>query len=299
VVVTGKGGVGRTTVAAALGVLAARGGKRTVVCEVAEQERLAALFGIAGVGHEERELAPGLHGVSVQPERAKQEWLRYQLKSEKLAGVLGGSRLFQYLTAAAPGLSELVTIGKVWDLAQLERRTDGSVFDLAIVDAPPTGHGLAMLRAPGTYASVARVGPISRQARIIDTFLRDRDSTAVLVVALPEEMPVNETIEFERRLTDELSMAVDRVVVNGVYPQRFTGDDARRLRSLDGRGSPAATAALRAALAEHERARGQRSQLRRLRRHVAAPVATLPYLFEPQLGRSEVLRLANELERRL
>ena len=298
-VVTGKGGVGRTTVAAALGVLAARQGKRTVVCEVAEQERLAALFGITGVGHGERELAPGLHAVSVQPERAKEEWLRYQLKSGMLAGVLGGSRLFQYLTAAAPGLSELVTIGKVWDLAQLERRTGGAVFDLAIVDAPPTGHGLAMLRAPATYASVARVGPISRQARIIDSFLRDRDSTGVLVVALPEEMPVNETIDFERRLANELGMAVDRVVVNGVYPQRFNGDEARRLRSLDGRGSPAANAALRAALAEHERARGQRSQLRRLRRHVRAPVATLPYLFEPQLGRRQVERLANELERSL
>ena len=179
--VTGKGGVGRTTIAAALGVLAARRGKRTVVCEVAEQERLAALFGIAGVGHEERELAPGLHAVSVQPERAKEEWLQYQLKSETLAGVLGGSRLFQYLTAAAPGLSELVTIGKVWDLAQLERRTGGSVFDLTIVDSPPTGHGLAMLRAPATYATVARVGPISRQARIIDAFLRDHGSTGVLV----------------------------------------------------------------------------------------------------------------------
>jgi anion-transporting ArsA/GET3 family ATPase len=299
VVVTGKGGVGRTTVAAALGVLAARQGKRTVVCEVAEQERLAALFGITGVGHGERELAPGLHAVSVQPERAKEEWLRYQLKSGMLAGVLGGSRLFQYLTAAAPGLSELVTIGKVWDLAQLERRTGGAVFDLAIVDAPPTGHGLAMLRAPATYASVARVGPISRQARIIDSFLRDRDSTGVLVVALPEEMPVNETIDFERRLADELTMAVDHVVVNGVYPRRFDGDEARRLRSLEGRGSPAANAALRAALAVHERARGQRSQLRRLRRHVRAPVATLPYLFEPQLGRRQVERLANELERSL
>jgi anion-transporting ArsA/GET3 family ATPase len=235
----------------------------------------------------------------VQPERAKEEWLRYQLKSGMLAGVLGGSRLFQYLTAAAPGLSELVTIGKVWDLAQLERRTGGAVFDLAIVDAPPTGHGLAMLRAPATYASVARVGPISRQARIIDSFLRDRDSTGVLVVALPEEMPVNETIDFERRLADELTMAVDHVVVNGVYPRRFDGDEARLLRSLDGRGSPAANAALRAALAEHERARGQRSQLRRLRRHVRAPVATLPYLFEPQLGRRQVERLANELERSL
>jgi anion-transporting ArsA/GET3 family ATPase len=299
VVVTGKGGVGRTTVAAALGVLAAHRGKRTVVCEVAEQERLAALFGIAGVGHEERELAPGLHAVSVQPERAKKEWLRYQLKSATLAGVLGGSRLFQYLTAAAPGLSELVTIGKVWDLAQLERRTGGAVFDLAIVDAPPTGHGLAMLRAPATYATVARVGPIRRQAQIIDGFLRDRDSTGVLVVALPEEMPVNETIEFEGRLADELAMVVEHIVVNGVYPQRFSSDEARRLRSLDGRGAPAASEALSAALAEHERARGQRSQLRRLRRRVRAPVATLPYLFERELGRVEVERLANELDRKL
>jgi anion-transporting ArsA/GET3 family ATPase len=299
VVVTGKGGVGKTTVAAALGLLAARRGKRTVVCEVAEQERLAGLFGIADVGHEERELVPGLHGVSVQPKRAKEEWLRHQLKSATLAGVLGGSRMFQYLTAAAPGLSELVTIGKVWDLAQIERRTGGAVFDLAIVDAPSTGHGLAMLRAPGTYASVARVGPISRQAGIIDSFLRDPASTGVLMVALPEEMPVSEAIEFERRLRDELGMAVEHVVVNAVYPHRFGAGEAERLRSLDGRASPPARAALRAALAEYERARGQRSQLRRLRRHVKAPVATLPYLFEPELGLEEVERLANELERRL
>jgi anion-transporting ArsA/GET3 family ATPase len=299
VVVTGKGGVGKTTVAAALGLLAARRGKRTVVCEVAEQERLAALFGTADVGHSELELMPRLHAVSVQPERAKEEWLRRQLKSATLAGVLGGSRLFQYLTAAAPGLSELVTIGKVWDLAQLERRTAGSVFDLAIVDAPSTGHGLAMLRAPQTYATVARVGPISRQARIIDSFLRDRESTGVVVVALPEEMPVTETIEIERRLGDELGMAVDRVVVNGMYPRRFGAGDAARLRSLDGRGSPSASAALRAALAEHERARGQRSQLDRLRRRIEAPVATLPYLFEPELRREHLERLANELERRL
>ena len=152
---TGKGGVGKTTVAAALGLAAARRGMRTVLCEVAEQERLAAMFGASEVGHSELELAPGLFAVSVDPERAKEEWLGYQLKSETLAGVLGGNRLFQYLTAAAPGLSELVTIGKVWDLAQLERRTGGSVFDLAIVDAPATGHGLAMLRAPRTFAGVA------------------------------------------------------------------------------------------------------------------------------------------------
>jgi anion-transporting ArsA/GET3 family ATPase len=294
VVVIGKGGVGKTTVAAALGLIAARSGKRTVICEVAEQERLAGLFGVDASGHDERELAPDLHSVSVDPELAKEEWLRYQLKSGTLAGVLGGSSVFRYLSAAAPGLSELVTIGKVWDLAQLERRTGGSVFDLAIVDAPATGHGIAMLRAPSTYASVARVGPIRRQALQIDRFLRDRKRTGVVVVALPEEMPVNETLELERRIGDELGMGIDRVLVNALYPERFTGPEAKRLHAVDSRDG-----AVRAALAEHERVRGQRSQLRRLRRGLDAPVATLPFLFEPELGLEQLDELARRLERAL
>jgi anion-transporting ArsA/GET3 family ATPase len=299
VVVTGKGGVGKTTVAAALGLVAARAGRRTVICEVAEQERLAGLFGVDASGHEERELTPGLHAVSVDPERAKEEWLRYQLKSSTLAGVLGGSSAFRYLSAAAPGLSELVTIGKIWDLAQLERRTGGSVFDLAIVDAPATGHGVAMLRAPSTYASVARVGPIRRQALAIDKFLRDRRRTGVVVVALPEEMPVNETLELERRLAGEMDMAIDTAVVNGLYPERFSAADARSLRAADGGASAAAGAAIAAALAEHERVRGQRSQLRRLRRGLAAPVATLPFLFEPELALEQLEELGRRLERAL
>jgi len=96
--------------------------------------------------------------VSIDPERAKSDWLRHQLKSGALAGLLGHSRIFQYLTAAAPGLSELVTMGAVWDLAQLERRLGGSTYDLAIVDAPATGHGIALLRSPKTFADIARGG---------------------------------------------------------------------------------------------------------------------------------------------
>jgi anion-transporting ArsA/GET3 family ATPase len=297
VVVTGKGGVGKTTVAAALGLVAAHAGKRTVICEVAEQERLAGLFGVDASGHEERELAPNLHSLSVDPELAKEEWLRYQLKSGTLAGVLGGSSIFRYLSAAAPGLSELVTIGKVWDLAQLERRTGGSVFDLAIVDAPATGHGIAMLRAPSTYASVARVGPIRRQALQIDGFLRDQARTGVMVVALAEEMPVNETLDLEHRLREEMGMAIDRVVVNALYPQRFTGAEAKRLRAAA--SAERALPALGAALAEHERVGGQRAQLRRLRRGLDAPVATLPFLFDPELGVDQFGQLADRLERAL
>ena len=287
---TGKGGVGKTTVAAALGLAAARRGKRVVLCEVAEQERLG---GMVGGDPDER-----VHHVSVDPERAKQEWLRYQLKSRTLAGVLGGSTMFQYLTAAAPGLTELVTMGKVWDLAQIEPRTGGPAFDLAIVDAPASGHGLAMLRAPSTYASIARVGPVGRHAERIDSFIRDAAHTGVLTVALPEEMPVNETVEFERALRRELGIAIDAIVVNAVHPARFRRGEIERLRGVKG-DTPVTQAALSAALSEHKRARAEHAQVRRLRRAATASVATLPRIFEPELGREELERLSAELERRL
>jgi anion-transporting ArsA/GET3 family ATPase len=285
VLVTGKGGVGKTTVAAALGLIAARSGKRVVLCEVAKQTRLT-------------QLVPELTTVSVDPELAKREWLRYQLKSRTLAAALGGSTIFQYLTAAAPGLTELVTIGKVWDLAQLEPRAGGRSFDLAIVDAPATGHGLAMLRAPSTYASVARVGPVGRHAQRIDAFLRDTAQTGVLTVALPEEMPVNETAEFERALRRELDMTVDTIVVNALHPSRFKAAEARRLEEASS-GGALAEAAIDAALSEHRRAHGEHLQVRRLRRAATAPVVTLPRVFEPELGREHLERLSVELERRL
>jgi anion-transporting ArsA/GET3 family ATPase len=289
VLVTGKGGVGKTTVAAALGLAAARRGKRVVVCEVAEQKRLSGVL---------ERLPEGLHHESVDPEQAKEEWLRYQLKSRTLAAVLGGSGLFQYLTAAAPGLSELVTMGKVWDLAQLEPRAGGPGYDIAIVDAPATGHGLALLRAPSTYASIARVGPVGRHAERIDSFVRDPAQTGVLTVALPEEMPVNETVEFERALHRELDMTVDQIVVNAVHPARFRAAEVRALEAAAGKGGPAA-AAVAAALSEHRRARTERAQVGRLRRAAHAPVATLPRVLEPELRREDVERLSVELERTL
>jgi anion-transporting ArsA/GET3 family ATPase len=299
VVVTGKGGTGKTTVAAALGLVAARHGKRVVICEVARQERLAAMFGAEELGHTERELAPGVFGISIDPERAKEEWLRHQLHSGALAGMLGHSRLFQYLTAAAPGLTELVTMGMVWDLAQLERRLGGTTYDLAIVDAPATGHGVALLRAPKTYADIAKVGPIRRQGMRIHDFVSDPELTGVVAVALPEEMPVNETIDLGQRLREQMGMTIDAIVVNGVYPERFTKAEAERMTSVDGTGAAGSRAALRAALSEHKRSRAQRSELGRLRRAVDTPVATLPYLFDPDLGAEQLESLSRELERRL
>jgi anion-transporting ArsA/GET3 family ATPase len=301
VFVTGKGGVGKTTVSGALALAAARTGLRTIVCEVAQQERLARAFGRPGGGFDEVELAERLHAISIDPQRSLEEWVRFQLPSQTLASLLNRNRMFQYLSAAAPGLRELVTIGKIWELAQLERKTPRAApYDLVIVDAPATGHGLGMLRAPRTFRDIARVGPIRHQANKIHTFIVDPARTAVIVVALPEEMPVNETLDFRRALADELGMGLEAVVVNGVYPERFSAAEAERIAALDGRAGPAAlSAAARAALSEHHRSRAQRSQLRRLRRSAGAPVATLPFMFDSELGLEQLERLSSELERRL
>jgi anion-transporting ArsA/GET3 family ATPase len=298
VLVMGKGGTGKTTIAAALGLAAARRGRRTVVVEVAEQQRLLGLFGKGSRGHDEVQLGRGLFGLSVDPQRAMEEWLRHQLHSGTLAGLLGGSRIFQLLTAAAPGVTELVTMGKIWDLAQLERRTGGSAFDIAIVDAPATGHGIGLLRAPGTYARVARAGPIGRQASRIDRFTRDPASTAIIAAALPEEMPVSETLDLEDRLAAD-GMALDAILVNGLLPDRYARREVGVLEGVNGRGGRAARAAIETALLEHRRALGQREQLARLREEAGATVGTLPFLATPALGLRELEELSRLIEEQL
>ena len=296
---TGKGGTGKTTVTAALGLLAARRGRRAILCEVGGgQAALATLTGGDRHAEAERRVGPHLTAISIDPQSAKLEYLKRQVRFGPLAGILGDSSVFQLLTAASPGLDELLTIGKVWDLARLEHGRRGGEYDLAILDAPATGHGLALLQAPRTYASVARVGPIHRDALLIDGFLHDRALTAVLGVALPEEMAVNETFELEARLGEE-GLGLDAVIVNGLYPERFTGEEAKRISALDGGVPPGEQTALAAALSEYGRARTQRSQLRRLRRGLEAPVTTLPYLFERELGPREVEQLSRELEQSL
>ena len=300
--VTGKGGVGKTTVSATLGLAAAARGRRTIVCELAAQERVSHAFAREGVQREvEVELAENLWAISIDPELALQEWLGKQLGGGPAVRLLARSSAFQYFVAAAPGAKELITIGKVWELAQLERwNARNRTYDLVIVDAPASGHGLAMLTTPRTFSEIARVGPIRRQANRISEMLADHSRTGYVAVALAEEMPVNETLELGDRLVEAVGLGLDAVVVNGVYPERYTKAEAETLRAAANDGlDPEALSALRAALSEHERARAQRVHVRRLKRDAGAPVLTLPFLFEPEVGLPQYERLASELERKL
>lgn len=349
VVMTGKGGVGKTTLAAALGLLAARRGLRTIVVEVTgagtdagAAGRLAALLGHPEPPEHgsEVELGERLWGLSVDRDRVVSEWLR-ALGGRVPARVLTSSASVQYLIAAAPGVREMISLIKVWELAQNRRpaeraRARGGVgerstdpqpvadYDLVVLDAPATGHALAMLRAPQLYSAIARVGPIAGQARQVRDLLEDPTLSAYIAVAHATEMSSAETLELRESLRSDLGQELHAVLVNASLPRRFAGEELGRIAALHGRsigptaGAPTAAgargrnhtrrandappgltrAATRAALSVHERARAQQSQIARLRRQGVA-VLTIPFSFQAELDLAAMQRIVDRLDREL
>ena len=293
--VTGKGGVGKSTVATALGLLAARRGLRTIVAELASQARVRETFAHQGDTFEEVRLAERLYTISIDPQYAMEEY--FKVKTGAVGQALGSSRLFGAFAMATPGMRELLSVGKAWELAQHERRTSGAdAYDLVIVDSPAAGHGVGILRTPRTFAEIARVGPIAHQGRRIAATIADHDFTAVVAVVTAEEMPVNETLWLRDALAEE-QLTLEATIVNACYPQRFSARERTALAKARKRATqPLIGAALGAALSEHARMTAQREQLARLREGLATEVIELPYLFAESVGRPELDQLADLLE---
>jgi anion-transporting ArsA/GET3 family ATPase len=319
-VVTGKGGVGKTTIASALGLLASERGLRTIVVEVGEQARLPELLGAAQVEPGlEHELRPNLSSLSIDLDRALTEWLQ-SLGGRVSGRVLASSNTFQYFAAAAPGAKELVSMVKIWELTQERRwRGRGPRYDLVVLDAPATGHALGMLGSPRTFGAIARVGPIAGQAERVRDLLEDAQRSSYLAVAHATEMAVSETLELQEKLREQLGRELDAVLVNGMLPQRFDSAELARIASLDGaatdRGKSTAgakrsaggsarrtddlkSAAVGAAQAVSTRSRAQRNQLARLRRR-SVEVIPVPFQFTDELELQSVLRIAGHLQRKL
>jgi anion-transporting ArsA/GET3 family ATPase len=273
VVVTGKGGVGKSTVAAALARAAAAAGRRVLAVDVAD----AGVAGILGGGGarpaEPVSLAPGLAVATVDAPSALRDVVHGMMPLAVLARRLLESTTFQLVAAAAPGLPEYLVLAKIADwleATRLGRRR----WDLVVVDAPASGHSLPLLTAPRTLATFARIGTAGRTLARIDAMLADPADTALWLVTLPEELPIRETIALWDALADEAGLPVAPPIVNAMPRRRFTAADARVIESpaVDG-----AHPMIRAARTEIARRRGAVAQVQLLRGVVGAAPVTLPY----------------------
>jgi anion-transporting ArsA/GET3 family ATPase len=341
IVVTGKGGVGKSTIACALGLAAARQGLRTIVVELGAQHHLSYLFAADEIGPnrpdramrldgnehsrghrpdrhdgEEIELQQGLWTMSIDPDRALGEWLQ-TLTGRISARLLSSSSTFQYFAAAAPGVKELVSMVKLCELcegrgAAKSRSSNSSserrgrpAYDLVVLDAPASGHALAMLRSPRTFSTIVRIGPLAEQAQALRELLEDTERSAYVAVTHASEMAVTETLELEEGLRVELDRDLDAVIVNGTMPRRFSRQDLKRIALArrdggDGANAKLASNAVRMAQTVNDRAKVQLAQIARLRHQRFAEgsppaVLTVPFAFVQVFGLDAVRRISDRL----
>ena len=308
-IVSGKGGVGKTTVAAALALVAARTGRRVCIAEVDRKGTLPRLFGGGQLDYEPKELSPGVWGMNIIPEEALAEYLDVQYHMKRISKAFTSTHFVDYITTAAPGLKDILILGKVWYLEQ----DRGQTFDTIVVDAPAAGHMLTFLSAPAGLSDAVRVGPIRRQAEWLAQMLRDPDRARVHLVSLAEEMPVTETLETAEALEGRLGINTGTVFANAVYRELLDDEQRVTLEKVmaDGRADELRDAAAQVGLVLEEedvdalvaysdfldsRRAIQQKHLRTLKRGVDEPVIQLPFLFSAGLALPDIETLADVIE---
>jgi anion-transporting ArsA/GET3 family ATPase len=298
--VTGKGGVGKTTIAAALGTLAADQGKRTLVCEVDAKGNLSDFFEAGPTRFDPTQISENLFAMSMNTEESLKEYLSLQLKIPVIARIGPLARTFDFVATAAPGVKEILTVGKLtWEVREAN-------WDLVVVDASASGHIVGQLAAPDAINELVQVGLVRDQTGWMLDILADPTQTGVVIVAAPEEMPVQETIELASRLRAETVVDLAAVVVNRVLPELFNAGEEALFDRL--RGDAAAVAALAevgggpvepilaaAQLAVSLR-RSRAGHLQKLRTALdGTELLYVPYLFQRSHGVRATNRIAGHL----
>jgi energy-coupling factor transporter ATP-binding protein EcfA2 len=292
--VTGKGGVGKSTVSAALALLASRKGKRVLVCEVNAQESVAPMLGAPPSGHAVREAAPGLFTVNVTPQEAMREYGLMVLKFRTIYEAVFENRVVKFFLRVIPSLAELVMLGKILHEARVEEGGRPR-WDLVVMDAPATGHAVQLLRVPSALIDTVPAGPLRRDAEWMRDLLVDPARTSLSIVTLPEEMPVNEAIDLDAQVRGILGIPRGVLFVNAMPEARFTAAERERLGPLSEAAPPLGPAA-RAARLQALRAEQAARYAERARAALDLPTAMLPLLAEERWGPSAVERIAAAME---
>jgi len=312
-VIAGKGGVGKTTVSAALALVAARRGRKVCVAEIDRKGTLPRLFGGKALGYQPSELSPGVWGMNIVVEEALAEYLKVQYHLNRISRMFTSPQFVDYITTAAPGLRDILVLGKVWYLEQ-GRSGGGPVhdFDTIIVDAQASGHMLTFLSAPMGLADAVQVGPLRRQSEWIIDMLRDRERTRVHMVTLAEEMPVQETVETSGALRTRVGLVPSIAFANAIYtsnpnskdslehsnPEKLNADILKEAAAAAGFRLEDDDIVALVGYAGFFKARSaiQRRHLAGLRRNIEEPVIELPFLFSAGLALPDIERLADEIE---
>ena len=300
VFVTGKGGTGKTTVASALALLAAGQGKRVLICEVDGKGELSGYYEAPPTAFKEREVQPGLFAMTMDTEASLREYLKLQLHVPVIGRIGPVAKAFDFLAAAAPGVREILTVGKLC----YEVR-DGR-WDMVVVDAPATGHIVGHLAAPQAVNGLVKVGLIRTQTGWMLDMLSDPATTGLVAVCTPEEMPVSETIELAGRVRDETTVELAAVVVNRVLPELFGRSEEEVFEALAATGPLGelddlvggdALPVLESARLAVTMRRTRSTHLERLRRGIDpdVPLLFLPYLFTRSHGLRTTRQVAGSL----
>ena len=291
VVVTGKGGTGKSSLSAAIALAAARRGKKVLVCEVVARERVSELLGRPPSGTQIRELLPNLYSVHVRPQQAMREYALMTIKYETLYKLAFENAAARYFLAAAPSLAEIVMLGKVWWHASQELERGKLRWDLVVLDAPATGHGITFLTVPNVFLRLVQDGPLARDMRGMQSMLADDRLCKVCIVTLPEEMPANEAIELHAALAKH-NLPAGPLFLNSWFESRFSAPELQQIA----RGGPKLTAAAEAADNHESRAALSLHYEKVLREALPRRLVKVPFLFDRQFGLGSIEKIATVLE---
>ena len=296
-IVTGKGGTGKTTVAAALGLWASRAGKRTLLVECNGSQQIPTLFNRESEGYKPTHLHPGLSAMSITSDEAIEDYVVKQIKVRKLYQMVFRNRVMGPFMDAVPGLHDAVHLGKVYDLIEDNKTNGAPTWDLIIVDAPATGHGLHMLASARSMMELTRTGPVYEGVKLVHDVISNTERTGLVLTCLPEDLPVNETIELNAHLR-AADHQVAGVVLNEMSDVPLPSPDDWQNHGPHLRASPNPAIQEAAELTERWIARETRqlAAKTRLDSHIDAPLTTLPFLLNRALGVTELDQLSRRLE---